>query len=192
MSDEFAIPQFGRRSSLLNAFTVLAERVPDEPRIVETGTMRQTAWWGDGWSTVAFAWYSASMGGHLWTVDIDPAAIELARNHTQEFQSHITYVVDDSVHFLSERQEPIDCLYLDSYDSSWSNESKMLAAANHQLAEIQAAYPLLTPRSLVLIDDMREDLQWGKGAFTIPFLFARGWIISRHDLKNKQVLLVRP
>jgi hypothetical protein len=84
--------------------------------IVETGCAREAdSWAGDGMSTLVFAEWIRDHNGHLWTVDADPGNLATCKILTAGYEG-ICYVLDDSVHFLSEHWEPIDLLYLDSFD----------------------------------------------------------------------------
>lgn len=58
----------------------------------------------------------------------------------------------------------------------------------HHCREIIAAYPWLTPHSVVMIDDC--DLPYGgKGKLAIEYLTNRGWVIFR---SGYQVILIQP
>jgi hypothetical protein len=79
----------------------------------------------------------------------------------------------DQLDVLAARtQQPIDVLYLDSLDVEDPRH------AEHGLAEIKAAEPKLSPRSIVVFDDTVWDGSWvGIGALGVPYLLARGWNI---------------
>lgn len=142
--------------------------------IVETGTLREKNQWTDGCSTLIFAEtlkeYDA---GYLWTVDISPDNIAVAKEATHHVADRVTYVVDDSLNFLENFDREINLLYLDSFD--WDNiEPLKSQSQQHQLLEIQAAFPKLKPSSIVLLDD--NDLPGGgKAALTKPFLIEQGF-----------------
>ena len=89
----------------------------------------------------------------------------------QEYENLITYVVDDSVHFLENLNEQIDFLYLDSLDS----ESPL--AHHHQLKEIKAAYSKLHQSSVVLLDDLGS-----KTNLSIEFLKNNNWCQIKIDI----------
>jgi hypothetical protein len=146
--------------------------------IVETGTLR-CAWRSHralhGWSTVYFRTLLDRIGGELHTVDVDPAAIETSRATIARMlgnTNRVHFHTGDSIAFLQCFAGPIDILYLDSYDY---DPAKGDAAARHQLAEAQAAADKLTPRSIVMVDDVFGTIGHGKGALSIPFLQDRGW-----------------
>src|SRR5579872_4893237 len=178
-------PAFGRRETLLRTLQKLAEVHPGPVCLVETGTLRDDnprALAGDGWSTLAFGWYAAQTGGRLYTVDCDPAALEVCQRLTAPYAAHIDYVCADSLAFfaqwVAEERGPIHLLYLDSLDYHDPARSEA-----HHLAEAQAALPALAPDGLILFDDTYPlgaagsdgvPLLVGKGARAVPFLLEQG------------------
>jgi hypothetical protein len=154
--------------------------------IVETGTTRdQGNWAGDGQSTCIFGAFAQRYGCRVWTCDIDPSNIERSRRITAEFGDRIDYVVSDSVAFLAGFDQPIDFLYLDSFDFDLRGDPN--PSQDHALREGQAAQRVLHERSLILVDDCGL-VHGGKGGKVIPFLTSQGWkIIDR----RYQVLLAR-
>lgn len=143
--------------------------------IIETGTQRGENLWGDGCSTSLFAETLKEFNaGHLWTVDISPDHIAVAQNVTRHIADKVTYVVGDSVEFLKNFDREINLLYLDSFD--WANtEPIMSQSQEHQLLEIQAAFPKLKPSSIVLLDDNALP-GGGKAALSKEFLAQQGLI----------------
>jgi hypothetical protein len=142
--------------------------------IVETGTMRAPDnWLGDGGSTYIFGEFATRYDLHFWTCDLDPAVMDIAKNATAAFSSHTTYVVGDSVAFLSDVAEPIDLLYLDSHDCPVTGDAS--AAQRHNLNELIAAYPRLSNRAIVLLDD-NFNPNGGKTKLTKEYLLDLGWI----------------
>jgi hypothetical protein len=139
---------------------------------VETGTTRKNYLncpniedrAADGGSTLIFGDYASKFGGHVWTCDINLKNIESCKIATEEYKDNITYVVDDSLNFLKNFDQPIDFLYLDSLDSSFSN------ANDHQLKEIESAYKNLSKNSIILLDDLGS-----KTSLSIPFLKEKNW-----------------
>jgi hypothetical protein len=141
--------------------------------IVETGTSRTPGnWEGDGQSTIVLASFAQRYGCKLWTCDIDPAAIDAARASTQQMASFVEYHVGDSVEFLRGFQQPIDFLYLDSFD--FNDPSNPNPPQDHALREGQAARHALFTQSIVLVDDCHLPFG-GKGGKVIPFLLGEGW-----------------
>jgi len=194
-------PQFGRRETILRALHHLEEVHPGPVCIVETGTLRNanpSACNSDGWSTIAWGWYACQTGGHAYTIDIDPGAMEVCRRVTTPYSSYLSYLCADSLqvfaHWVAETENnltkhsgpksEIHLLYLDSFDYFDHERSEA-----HHLAEAQACLPLLAPTCLVLIDDTsvasatagslarKEELPplRGKGSRAAPFLIEQGF-----------------
>jgi hypothetical protein len=180
--------QFGRYESFCNLFKEVHAIHRFKPvTIVETGTARSyQGMQGDGWSTVAFGWWAEKTKGRVFSVDISKENIEVSRNVADLYKENITWVIDDSVKTLKNFNQKIDVLYLDSFDSHAGQEKE---AQEHQLAEIKAAMPHLHEKSLVLLDDIGDDLKGGKGELSITYLKRKGFTVIQHDKKNKQVLM---
>jgi hypothetical protein len=155
---------------------------------IETGTARANkishpckfARGCDGGSTVLFGEYVKKYGGHVWTCDINNSNIELCKIATEHCKEKITYVVDDSINFLSTFKNTIDFLYLDSLDGDVSN------CAEHQLKEIELSMPNLHDFSIILLDDVGS-----KTRLSIPFLKENGWIeiTMTNPLENLQQII---
>lgn len=179
-------PEFGRREMLLAALHRLWQLHPGPTCLVETGTLRddaQSACSGDGWSTVAWAWYAARTGGKAVTVDINPDYIATCRRKTAPYAAHMEYVCADSPAFLRQwvetHREPIHLLYLDSLDYENREVSEL-----HCLNEAQTALPALAPTCLVLFDDTSPTGSAGtdglppligKGTRAVPHLLSQGF-----------------
>lgn len=89
--------------------------------IVETGCARMPNDWGGGQSTLLFADYLQTNGGHLHSVDISETSCAWARDIVAAYTDNVTVTCKDSVKFLSdwskhEGFQHIDLLYLDSFD----------------------------------------------------------------------------
>jgi predicted O-methyltransferase YrrM len=141
--------------------------------IVETGTARGglNNCSGDGCSTPIFGQWAKDHGAVLYSVDIDPEAIQNAAQAVSTISENIRFITGDSVDFLAKFNGNIDFLYLDSYNFECFNPSP---SQLHHLKEIVAAYPFLTPNSVVMIDDCGLPFG-GKGKMVIEYLTARGW-----------------
>lgn len=153
--------------------------------IVETGTARDgdENCGGDGGSTKTWCIWAKSADAKVYSVDINPDAIANAKQACKPYRKWITFTCMDSVAYLSQFQQPIDFLYLDSFDF---NSARPELSQQHHLKEIIAAYPRLHSQSIVMIDDC--DLPYGgKGKLAIDFLLERGWRIA---LSDYQVILV--
>lgn len=154
--------------------------------IVETGTARNGAQncIGDGCSTLIFADWAHRHHAYIYSVDINPTAIATAKKVTRFHANNIECVCSDSVAFLDNFNQPIDFLYLDSYDYELDNPRP---SQEHHLKEIMAAYPHLTQESIVMIDDC--DLPGGgKGLLVIQYLLDRGWKVV---LAGYQTILIK-
>lgn len=177
---------YGRSTSFRTALATLYEKTEGKPvNIVETGCVRSDQehdLMGDGGSTFVLAQYIKIFGGHLTTVDLDPQHIATCEKVTQAFSDVISYRIGDSVDFLDKYLEPIDFLYLDSYDTSYHDQEIIRAANEHQLKEIEASYKNLQEHSLVLSDDYPR-----KGKYTEDYLMNKGWIA--YYRKDDQILL---
>lgn len=153
--------------------------------IVETGTARngECNCAGDGCSTPIWGAWAQKNGAYVYSVDIDPQAIQNSSDACTSYQDHIAFVTCDSVGFLANFDKSIDFLYLDSYDFDVNNPSP---SQEHHLKEIMAVYPSLHKKSIIMIDDC--DLPFGgKGKLVIQYLLDRGWKIA---LSGYQVILI--
>jgi hypothetical protein len=154
--------------------------------IVETGTN----WFNDlggGRSTNIFGEYLKQYGGKLYTVDIQQKSIDACKEFTKGLEGNIEYVTDDSLHFLENWHQPIDLLYLDSFDYPIEMVvpdpltektpdqiiAEVLACQEHQLAEIKLAYPNLHVGSIILLDDNQLP-KGGKTRLSKQFLVEKG------------------
>ncbi|MFM8279759.1 MAG: hypothetical protein ACKN9R_05385 [Candidatus Limnocylindrus sp.] len=131
-----------------------------KPLIVETGCLRRIGNWnGDGQSTVIWDWF----GGEVFSVDIDPIAVETA----QRACPLVNVTCGDSVDYLVnfKRAGEIDLLYLDSYDYIPGLD----AAAEHHLNELRAIYKRLPHGCIIAVDDCFSPTE-GKGSLVRVFL----------------------
>lgn len=171
-----------RRDTLRESLRLLDER--GAKNLVETGTARGglTKSKGDGASTVVFGLWARNNGAHLHSVDIDPESIAEAQQAVDELGlgEHVTLVTSDSVAFLASYAEPVDFLYLDSYDYHKTDTSIQIASQQHHLKEIEAIFDKLHERSFVLIDDCGQP-NGGKGKLAIDFLKSKGWVVHRSE-----------
>lgn len=167
-SDLIDVPweQLGKRSE---AFRLIVDLMPPQCRIVETGSVRKAGnWIGDGQSTVVWDQVASVLGGHVTTVDIDPIGAALV---TELGLANTTAVTSDSLPVLRALTEPVDLLYLDSFDINFAVPEP---AQHHHLCEIVAAWHLLRRGSLVGVDDNTDES--GKGKSVGEFLEAHGAI----------------
>lgn len=153
--------------------------------MVETGTTRAlNDYGGAGMATIFLGDYAKHYGKHLWTVDILPEAIMLCQGLTEEFKDNISYVIDDSLHFLRLFEEKIDFLYLDSYDYPIDeNPIEVAASQEHQLKEFKEAENKLHESSIVVLDDNAWP-NGGKCALTKLYLIGKGWECVWDDFQS--------
>lgn len=173
-----------RYATMLRALRLMKSR--NVKIIVETGTARDGVqnFQGDGGSTIIFGDWASKHHALFYSVDISPKAVKNAQETTRAYGYDVQVICEDSIKFLNEFNQPIDFLYLDSYDYDFKNPTP---SQDHHLKEIIAAYPKLHENSVVMIDDC--DLpNGGKGLLVINYLLKRGWKI---DMKGYQVILTR-
>ena len=92
--------------------------------------------------------------GKVISVDLDQIAVDETNSLTTK-KSNVTW--SDSLIFLPTLNEPIDFLYLDSYDVDFLNP---LPSAEHHLKEFNSIKHLLHTGSVVLIDDTPCSPEW--------------------------------
>lgn len=144
--------------------------------IVETGTIRQKDDWGAGYSTYLFGDFCQRYNKKLYSVDNDPKHLAISTEVTAPFKDHITYVLDDSVHFLDKFNSRIDLLYLDSLDCCENPEADNTKPQTHQLHEVQAAYSKLAEHAVILLDDCNFT-NGGKCRLARKYLLERSWTL---------------
>ena len=178
-----------RYSTFYKAIELLQER--NAKILLETGTSRGGVrnFAGDGGSTIIFSHFAKDQKAHFFSIDLSREYLKEARDGVEQAvglaSSYLHFITSDSVQFLSRFHKRIDFLYLDSYDFE---EDNPLPSQMHHLREIEAAYPLLHEKSIILIDDC--DLPGGgKGKLAIDFLLQKGWKVL---LSEYQVLLLFP
>ena len=167
--------------------------------IVEIGTMRMPLnhpleeinieCCQDGHST---AWW-AQTGKEVYSVDIDPAAIQNCVETLDKLGHQNVHVLNrDGIQFLKDFNKPIDLLFLDAWDVDLPN------SCEKHLEAYEVAKSKLHKYSLILIDDTdveRTDKGIvfanglsGKGKLVIPKALDEGWEIV---LSGRQTLLSR-
>ena len=181
---------FGKRQKTFRrAIELLDER--SATCLIETGVAR----YGlrnsksDGASTAVFGLWSKINNASLYSVDISPESIAGAREAVEELGllEQVKLVTGDSVQFLENFADPVDFLYLDSYDYDKRDESIQMASQEHHLKEFKAIEEQLGPNTVVLIDDC--DLPGGgKGKTVIEYMTRKGWQV---DTSAYQILLTK-
>ena len=181
---------FGKRQKTFRrAIELLDER--SATCLIETGVAR----YGlrnsksDGASTAVYGLWAKTAAASLYSVDISPESIAGAREAVEELGilEQVKLVTGDSVQFLENFSDPVDFLYLDSYDYDKHDESVQVASQEHHLKEFKAIEEQLGPNTVVLIDDC--DLPGGgKGKTVIEYMTRKGWQV---DTSAYQILLTK-
>ena len=154
---------------------LLLNQQPGNFSIIETGTLREGNSWTDGQSAFLFTEFVKHHGGQVRSVDIDPAACDVARNFINSNQFSVT--CSDSVTWLAQQKDlaEVDMFYLDSYDAVWNNDTP---SAEHHLKEFLAIEPFLTPGTIVAVDDnsrwVNTNQRTGKGRRVVEYLEQKG------------------
>ena len=155
--NQHAAPKLAlREPSFRQAFEYL-DTLPDPIRIVETGCLRTPDnWVGDGQSSELFRRYKRHRGNgaQVFSVDIDPQATARCRQivgdevavHTGDSVAHLANLTRQFV-LTGQR---VSLYYLDSFDVNFRYPFE---SAAHHLKELVAISPVLTPRTLVMVDD---------------------------------------
>ena len=147
--------------------------------IVELGTTKHEEDWGAGMSTLLFAEVVGKYGGKIYTIDNYPPHLEACKHITEPWAGSIVYVESDSLEFLKTFDEKIDLLYLDTMDYPLTpQEGPPGPCQEHQLKELELAYPNLSPKAAVLLDDNEVlDFPDGKTKLAKEFLFKKKWTL---------------
>lgn len=158
--------------------------------IVETGTSREGLHGAksNGAATIVFGKWAKQNGARLHSVDISEESVSTAQREVdaQGLDDCVSIHLSDSIAFLENFEQPVDFLYLDSYD--YSNDPEVQRKSQeHHLKEFQAIESHLHEKSIVLIDDC--DLpNGGKGKMVVAYMLERGW---KKLMDAYQILLVR-
>lgn len=178
-----------RRDTFRKTLDLLSERKANI--LVETGTARigLRGAKSNGASTIVFAAWAQENNAVLHSVDISEDSINAAKSEVvgQGLAEFVRWHLEDSLKFLAEFNDPVDFLYLDSYDYDKEDTSIQVASQEHHLAEFKAIESRLHENSLVLIDDCNLP-NGGKGKLAIEYMLERGWRIL---MSEYQVLLAR-
>lgn len=178
-----------RRVTFRSALKLLEER--GARVLVETGTARHglEKSRSDGASTIVFGAWARRHGAKLHSVDLSPDAIEASRAAVLEndLADAVRLYASDSIEFLRSFGEPVDFLYLDSYDYSKTDPEVQRRSQTHHLEEFRAIEDRLHDRSVVLIDDCRL-AGGGKGKLVVDYMRSKGWIVVKSAY---QVLLAK-
>jgi len=168
------LPLIGRRFwSFKIALNLLNQM--DGKNILEVGCIREKEDWKAGMSTLLFAEYASRFKAEFDSIDISEKNIEVSKEVTKDFKKSVVYHLGDSLKVLKEWFKPIDLLFLDSKDCDPENDEISRQAQEHQLKELELAYPNLTKNAIVLLDDNYFD-NGGKTALAKDFLWAKKWV----------------
>lgn len=161
------------------ALNLLSQRKTN-PIIVETGCQRQEDDLGAGMSSSIFGEFCQRYGGHLYTVDNSIQHLEICKACTSKFAGVITYVLSDSLAYLSKLKVFPDLVYLDSLDFPVGDDAGNMKmrddAQAHNLREFLALEKSgkLTTETIILLDD--NQLPYGgKPALLKAYLEKAGW-----------------
>jgi len=120
----------------------------------------------------------------LHSVDISQNAVNVAMAEVgaQKLENNVTIHLSDSLEFLRRFKEPVDFLYLDSYEYSEELPERTICQEHH-LNEFKLIENRLHNNSIVLIDDCGLP-GGGKGKKVIDYMIPRGWkiIISKYQV----------
>lgn len=177
-----------RRDSFRLTLNLLT--ITNAKTIVETGTSREGLHGAksNGAATIVFGKWAKENSAIVHSVDISDESVENALKEVdeQQLQDVVNIHLSDSVEFLSTFKEPVDLLYLDSYD--YSNDVEVQRKSQeHHLKEFKTIEDQLHENSIVLIDDCGLP-NGGKGKMVIAYMLQNDWKIAMQDY---QVLLVR-
>lgn len=153
--------------------------------IVETGTIRDKTMELASVTELLVSYLKTYCPhGTFYSVDVDPVAVAYAEGQCGKiFQSeNIHFVLQDSVEFLTNFNERVDLLYLDSASAAKEDGAK------HQLNEIKGALKSgsIHPKTVILLDDTdisnhKMANEKGKGCLVVPYLVERGWDVINED-----------
>lgn len=163
------------------ALNLLLQRTYPEgrPLILETGCQRQADDLGAGMSSSIFAEFLFRLGkGKLRSVDNNGYHLTVCASCVAPWISRVELACDDSIHYLTQHDEPVDLLYLDSLDypvgGDEGNITMQEAAQQHNLAEFKAIEDRLPEECVVLLDDNNLS-GGGKPKLLKEYLFRKRW-----------------
>jgi len=178
-----------RRDTFLKSIQLIEAR--NASVLVETGTARKglERTKSDGASTIVFGHWAKDNNAVFHSVDIDPEAIAEVKSalELELLEDYVQLHCSDSIAFLQDFKEPIDFLYLDSYDYSKYDLEIQRLSKEHHLKEFKAVEDKLHDNTIVLIDDCKLP-NGGKGKLVIDYMLERGW---KKVMDEYQVLLTK-
>jgi len=165
--DKEIYPKLARRADTTRK---IFERLNDkkDALIVETGCIRQKDnWEWDGQSTLVWDAYVNFNGGRVFSVDLDPVAVTLARGSVSD---KTTVTLGDSIKFLWDfpEKDQIDLIYFDTLDAHLPESPK------HHLFEFIQVWSSLKKGCIIAVDDVLEPHR-GKHVLIAHFLHEMGY-----------------
>lgn len=167
-------PVRDRASGFKKIFEILDSVGRNYYQILETGCMRpdhgEMCFGDDGCSTVIFDSFVSQMGGHLYSVDINPINVEYSKKHVSK---HTSVICSDSVKWIygvgNSVHNEFDLVYLDSFDITKENPHPSML---HHLKELCAVLKNTCPGTIIAVDDHNAffDGKIGKGNYVKSFL----------------------
>jgi len=179
--------------------------------IVETGCQKDECW-GAGRSTTVFQDFINRHDCELITIDNNSIHLNRAKQYVGN-DVRVKFVLADSALALSQINQPIDFLYLDSWDYPYfevtdmyggrenfeegqrtveaMSEEEFIGLFNHivggcqqhTLNELVAALPFIHKNTVVLIDDCKL-AGGGKGRIARDWMFNQGWRLLFDDYQT--------
>ncbi|MCF6295543.1 MAG: class I SAM-dependent methyltransferase [Flavobacteriaceae bacterium] len=178
-----------RRVTFAKTLQLLKQR--NSKLLVETGTSRNglNATKSDGAATIVFGKWAQQNGAKLHSVDISEASVNGSQTeiNNQGLSNAVTIHLSDSITFLKNFKDPIDFLYLDSYDYSKTDKDIQIKSQEHHLKEFKVIEDKLHKNSIVLIDDCKLP-GGGKGKTVVEYMLKKDWKIL---INAYQILLVK-
>lgn len=169
--------------------------------VLEIGSDR---WEG---SSQYFAELAHNIGCKFITVDLDPDAVERARENSGEFGANADFFNAEAVKWCKEvlptYNTKVKVLYLDNFDWDWDvnvinhemiepqkawykTQGITMSNQNCQIshfAQMQALLPYMSDECIVCIDDtyLYNDVFIGKGGPIVPYLICNGFDLLLFD-----------
>ncbi len=183
-SEKYASKLDARFITFKTALNIFLQR--NGKLILETGCLRLPDDYGAGQSTLIFADFCSRYKKKLISVDNDAEHLNTAKEVVKPFSNSVEFFLEDSLTFFRNYQgEKIDLLYLDSLDANPNSEEETKKAQIHQLRESQLAFPHLSNKAIVLLDD--NQLPYGgKTYLSKRFFLSKGFTLL---IDSQQVLL---
>jgi hypothetical protein len=140
--------------------------------------------WGAGMFTRMCADHLQAYNPEIHSVDISRSAIEISQVITADVSQLIAFHLTSSEDFLKSINGKIDLLYMDAGETDQAADELHLREA-----QIVLERELLSPRAIVLIDDVNiPGTTASKGKLSIPYLREHGFEIR---MSGYQVVLQR-